>query len=153
MPAQHQLALASKRNNCDPASAAVPAHVVISCGRVCASLAVRSLLTRNLCLCHAGQTAAAAELYGNWTAAWDRFGWLPEQFDMTMSTVHPIEKVLPAAPGLWQSASVVTCRWGSVRFHMAFIISPHAVKVIIPDAPCPVDRGPAQADRAGLSAI
>ena len=45
------------------------------------------------CAVYAGQTAAAAELYGNWTAAWDRFGWLPEQFDMTMSTVHPIEKV------------------------------------------------------------
>ena len=44
--------------------------------------------------CPAGQTAAAAELYGNWTAAWDRFGGLPEQFDMTMTTVHPIEKVL-----------------------------------------------------------
>ena len=58
---------------------------------------MRSLLTCNLCLCLAGQTAAAAELYGNWTAAWDRFGWLPEQFDMTMSTVHPIEKVLPVA--------------------------------------------------------
>jgi len=56
-----------------------------------------------------GQTAAAAELYGNWTASWDRFGWLPEQFDMTMSTVHPIEKVLS------HSLAVLPCKRVSVN--------------------------------------
>lgn len=44
-----------------------------------------------------GQTRDAASLYGNWTAAWEHFGWLPEQFDIGISAHHPVEKV-PSPP-------------------------------------------------------
>ena len=47
----------------------------------------------------AGQTCHAAALHGNWTAAWERFGWLPEQFDIGMTTSHPVEKVRLARRG------------------------------------------------------
>ena len=45
-----------------------------------------------------GQTHDAASLYGNWTAAWKHFGWLPEQFDIGISAHHPVEKVQAHPP-------------------------------------------------------
>lgn len=50
------------------------------------------LLPSTLCLI-AGQTEPAAVQHGSWMAAWRRFGWLPELFDISIATRHPLEKV------------------------------------------------------------
>lgn len=41
----------------------------------------------------AGQTEDASALHGNWTAAWDAFGWLPELFDAGVTQRHPLQRV------------------------------------------------------------
>jgi hypothetical protein len=39
----------------------------------------------------AGQVEEGAALHANWTAAWARFGWLPEMFDVGLDHAHPRE--------------------------------------------------------------
>lgn len=39
----------------------------------------------------AGQVGEAADLHQNWTAAWHRFGWLPEMFEMSLDHRHPTQ--------------------------------------------------------------
>lgn len=46
----------------------------------------------------AGDTQFAGVQHGSWMQAWRRFGWLPELFDIAISTRHPLEKV-PAVVG------------------------------------------------------
>lgn len=42
-----------------------------------------------LCQALAGQVEEGAALHTNWTAAWHRFGWLPEMFEMSLDHRHP----------------------------------------------------------------
>lgn len=39
----------------------------------------------------AGQVEEGMALHKNWSAAWNRFGWLPEMFDLGMDNRHPTE--------------------------------------------------------------
>ena len=39
----------------------------------------------------AGQVEEGVALHKNWSAAWNRFGWLPEMFDLGMDNRHPTE--------------------------------------------------------------
>lgn len=39
----------------------------------------------------AGQVEEGVALHKNWSAAWKRFGWLPEMFDLSMDNRHPTE--------------------------------------------------------------
>jgi hypothetical protein len=41
----------------------------------------------------AGDTRFAGVQHGSWMRAWRQFGWLPELFDIAVSTRHPLEKV------------------------------------------------------------
>ena len=50
---------------------------------VCLLLAVMQAL--------AGQVEEGVALHKNWSAAWKRFGWLPEMFDLSMDNRHPTE--------------------------------------------------------------
>lgn len=48
---------------------------------------------RRLCCVPAGDTQFAGVQHGSWMQAWRRFGWLPELFDISIATRHPLEKV------------------------------------------------------------
>ena len=54
---------------------------------------MRQLLVPSMLCLIAGQTEPAAVQHGSWMAAWRRFGWLPELFDISIATRHPMEKV------------------------------------------------------------
>jgi hypothetical protein len=41
----------------------------------------------------AGDTGFAGAQHASWMRAWRHFGWLPELFDIAISTRHPLEKV------------------------------------------------------------
>ncbi|KAL4855837.1 Alpha-mannosidase I [Chlorella vulgaris] len=51
----------------------------------------------------AGQVEEGAALHANWTAAWARFGWLPEMFDVGLDHAHPRENGYPLRPELMES--------------------------------------------------
>lgn len=40
-----------------------------------------------------GDTQFAGVQHGSWMQAWRQFGWLPELFDIGITTRHPLEKV------------------------------------------------------------
>ena len=46
----------------------------------------------------AGQTGDAANLYHNWTLAWNHFGWLPEQFDIGITTAESLRRLEQGVP-------------------------------------------------------
>lgn len=50
----------------------------------------------------AGQVEEGAALHANWTAAWRRFGWLPEMFDVGLEHRHPTESGGVARPVAWE---------------------------------------------------
>lgn len=52
----------------------------------------------------AGQVEEGAALHTNWTAAWRRFGWLPEMFDVGMENRHPTETGGSLAAWWWLAA-------------------------------------------------
>lgn len=39
----------------------------------------------------AGQVSEGMAMHANWTTAWNRFGWLPEMFDINLGSRHPTE--------------------------------------------------------------
>lgn len=47
----------------------------------------------------AGQVEEGVALHKNWSAAWKRFGWLPEMFDLGMDNRHPTETGAAGAAG------------------------------------------------------
>jgi hypothetical protein len=51
----------------------------------------------------AGQVEEGVALHKNWSAAWTRFGWLPEMFDLGMDNRHPTETGYPLRPELMES--------------------------------------------------
>eukprot|EP00951_Prasinocladus_malaysianus_P005245 scaffold37258_cov47-Prasinocladus_malaysianus.AAC.2 len=63
-----------------------------------------------------GQVADAERLHANLTAAWHRFGWLPELFDLGIANRHPMEKGYPLRPELIESTYLLHSETGDPRY-------------------------------------
>ena len=51
----------------------------------------------------AGQVEEGLALHANWTAAWHKFGWLPEMFDLNIEHRHPTQS------GAWRGCWLTLC--------------------------------------------
>uniref|UniRef100_A0A061R9P2 alpha-1,2-Mannosidase n=2 Tax=Tetraselmis sp. GSL018 TaxID=582737 RepID=A0A061R9P2_9CHLO len=63
-----------------------------------------------------GEVSSAEKLHGNLTAAWRRFGWLPELFDLGLTRRHPVEKGYPLRPELIESTYLLHVETGDPRY-------------------------------------
>eukprot|EP00873_Tetraselmis_striata_P000992 jgi/Tetstr1/421256/TSEL_012260.t1 len=63
-----------------------------------------------------GQMKDATSLHDNLTNAWLKFGWLPELFDVSLSSRHPIEKGYPLRPELIESTYLLHAETGEPYF-------------------------------------
>ncbi len=60
----------------------------------------------------AGQVHDGIALHTNWTAAWERFGWLPESFSINLQHSHPTMTNYPLRPELIESTYLLHATTG-----------------------------------------